>query len=168
MRATVIVGIAGIIGILLSIKITSDRADKAISEAASQTKAATEQIRQARYVTIAGWTLELDKIYIQHPEIMPYFEEGTQITKDSQDYPLAAATAEFIIDLMDSMLDAYNDKWPDEGWRNWAEDTFSTSPIFRSHLEKQRSWYCKHLYPEYLVWSKKDGNPRAPEQETCK
>jgi len=159
--ATVLVGIIGIVGVLVSIKMTSDRADKAIYEAAYQTK-------QARYVSIASWTLELDKIYIQHPQVIPYFEEGKSIAKDSDDYGLVVATAEFIIDLMDSMLDAYNEKWPDEGWRNWAEDIFSKSPIFRSHLEELRTWYCKHLYPQYLDWSKKDGNPRAPEQKTCK
>jgi hypothetical protein len=157
----VFVAIIGAVALVVSIIITSNRADKSIDKA-------TEQIRQARYITVANWTLELDKIYIAHPWIMPYFRESKPIAKDADGYGVAVATAEFTMDLLDSMLDTYDDKWPDEGWGNWAEDTFSKSPIFRSHLEENRTWYCKRLYPKYLDWSKKDGNPRAPEQKPCK
>lgn len=154
MKATVVVGVLGAIGLGVSIFIASIRAE----------------MHQARYVTVANWTLELDKIHMEHPELIEYFQAGKTIEKDfkNKGYGMAVAIAEFYMDLMDSMLDTYSDRWPDEGWRNWAEDTFSKSPILRSHLEEQRSWYCKHLYPKYLEWSKKDGNPRAPEQKPCK
>src|SRR5262249_2670721 len=151
--ATVAVGVLGTIGLGASIFIASDRAE----------------MRQTRYITVATWTLELDKIHNDHPELLEYFRAGKTIEKDfkNSEYGRVIATAEFYMDLMDSMLDRYDDKWPDEGWGNWAEYTFSKSPMLRSHLEEQSSWYCKHLYPKYLEWAKKSGTP-APPQVTCK
>jgi hypothetical protein len=163
----VIVGTVGAIVLVASIIITSERADKAVQEAASQTKALTEQIRHSRYITISNWTLELDKLYIVYPKLMPYFEEGEPISKDAEDYHRVAAIAEFMMDAMDSMLDQYNDNWPDGGWGNWAEETFSKSPIFRYRLEEQRAWYCKHLYAKYIKWAEKVGMEVQP-YEPCK
>ena len=152
MKVSVVVGIGGIICLVISIFIATTRAE----------------MHQAKYVSVVTWMLELDKLYLANPHIMKYFEEDEPISKDSTDYPLAVAAAEFMLDLMDSMLDAYKEKWPDESWRNWAEEIFSKSQILRSYLENKRTWYCKHLYPKYLEWSKKEGNPRAPEQKPCK
>jgi len=166
--ATVLVGIIGIVGVLVSIKMTSDRADKAIYEAAFQTKTLTEQLRHSRYIAVANWTLELDKLYIAYPHIMKYFEEDEPITRDDpQLYALVAGVGEFMMDAMDAMLDQYNDNWPDGGWANWAEATFSKSPIFRIRLEEQRAWYCKHLYAKYVQWAKKEGKD-VPKYEPCK
>lgn len=139
-----------------------------------------DQVKQARilteknnYISSAGWTLELDKIFIDHPELYPYFNAGQEMsTADSQETKyLLISTSELIMDSMDSILSNYDDEWPDDGWRNWAYDAFRESPSLREHLQNRRSWYCRYLYPKYLEWAKTEGmivpaQPRCHERGT--
>jgi hypothetical protein len=137
-RGTVIVGIIGIVGLAVSLIVVA------------------YQLRQNSYITASEWTFDIDKVFIEHPDLRPYFYEGKNIEQKEPDAKryMVTSTAELILDSMDSMLDTHNDSWPDEGWRTRAEDVFRQSPVLRSRLEERRTWYCRRLYLKYLDWSK--------------
>lgn len=125
-------------------------------------------IATANYIAATNWNVELDKIFIEHPDLYPYFYANKKIdpTDNSQKRYLLVSTAETAMDLLDSTLADNNEKWPDPGFEGWAHDLFRLSPVLREHLVERRAWYCRHLYPDFSAWARSN-NISAPYQGKC-
>jgi hypothetical protein len=111
-----------------------------------------KQLKSAAVAEQSNWTLELDKVFIDHSDLRPYFEENRPISPDDPDFPKAVAIAELLMDTIDSMFETgYFPLKP--GWEKWMKDVFANSPILRRHLREKSGWYDR-LYRKFQEWEK--------------
>ena len=101
---------------------------------------------------------ETDKLFIEHPEFRPYFYDGKDLDSVKNDtfYLKAVGISELLLDYFDTMNDmnylSFNDTL-NQGWRNWVEGSFETSPILVKTLTENKNWYPQlNLY--YENWKK--------------
>jgi hypothetical protein len=100
---------------------------------------------QKAYQTV----FDLDRLFLDHPELKPYFYSGQ--TLDAKTDPVLRArvesTAEWISDFFDNLF--YNVKLgPNEDWSAWEsyiEETFRRSPALRDYVQAHRGWYSDEL-----------------------
>ncbi|MGY3520623.1 hypothetical protein [Micromonospora haikouensis] len=97
----------------------------------------------ATYHGVIGLLRELDKTFIEHPEIRPYFYGGKPLAADDPQLPRVQAVAELVLDSFEwiwykrKSFDAENGG----GWKAYMVDTFSSSPALQTHYAKSASWY---------------------------
>lgn len=128
-------------------------------EVAQQTKLSAEAIRNEAYVSMSTWTLELDKAFLDQPELRPFFASGVAIDEDHAEYAKVETLAEMTLDMMDSILELeplFSNKESLEGWKEWMRSTFAESPIVCKHLEHRRKWY-RRVGPFYEEWKRTNG-----------
>jgi hypothetical protein len=115
-----------------------------------QINQASASLQAASYQSIANNTLELDKIFIDKPELRPYFYYGRDINQNEKDYDLVMAVAEFLIDFFDSTLTQLEimpkDKQLDmPAWKKYFSDSFANSPALCKRLQRNPNWYRPNL-----------------------
>ncbi|WP_431977223.1 hypothetical protein [Micromonospora haikouensis] len=97
----------------------------------------------ATYHGVIGLFKELDKTFIEYPEIRPYFYAGKPLALDDPQLPRVEAVAELVLDSFEwiwyrqESFDAENGG----GWKAYMVDTFSSSPALQMHYAKSASWY---------------------------
>jgi hypothetical protein len=103
---------------------------------------------------ITNNSLAVDKLFITNPEMRPYFYYNKPIEKDDKLYEQACATAEYLLDYFDSLLlhlnlSPYLEDYYRKSWEATIIDSFLWSPILRSYLEENRTWFSPELYALY-------------------
>lgn len=94
---------------------------------------------------------DLDKLFIKHPELRPYFYNGQEMSKAASDdeRQRILAIAEFQLDFFDSFLTQreYLTLKPEElkNWRTYIEDSFSHSPAMCYRLKGVEDRYNSEL-----------------------
>lgn len=91
----------------------------------------------------------LDRVFMDRPDLLPYFLEGKSIDKNDQKYLEVSAAAFLILDICD-LIATQNSRYPEfrdtpEIWDSWIKDIFSTSPILRDTFDEYPSWYGNSL-----------------------
>jgi len=117
-----------------------------------QSAQTTQSMQASMYATIASHTLEMDKIFIEHPELRSYFYGGQQITEEDRNYSLVLSIAEYQLDYFDATTTQLGyipddaDKLEDrETWQHYFADSFAKSPILCKRLNANRDWYMESL-----------------------
>lgn len=109
-----------------------------------QLRSANDSLRTGVYANMSNWTFELDKAFIEHPELRPYFYDKKDIREDDPLFAKAAAMAEFELDNFDSIMEQER-YFPagslHEGWRRWIFNGFDKSPVLVRTIEQLRSEY---------------------------
>ena len=106
-----------------------------------------QNIKTQVYQSIGNQLIDINKVFVDHPELRPYFYEGKEISKGSKLYGLATSIAEMRLDFYDSVLIQmkYFPKYFVVGWKETIRDVFAFSPIMRETLEIRRKWYSPGL-----------------------
>jgi hypothetical protein len=123
-----------------------------------------EQLHSSLIAEESRWTLEVDKVFIDHPEFQPYFERNKPISNnDDASYLRVAAVADFMMDGMETILETETGH-VNEGWESWINDSFANSPILRERLCQNPTWYPE-LYSKFQNWKKapKQGAGAVPD-----
>jgi hypothetical protein len=112
----------------------------------------TVSMQASMYATIATQTLEMDKMFIEKPELRPYFYDGVDIKEDDKNYNLVMSIAEYQLDYFDSTRtelgyipkdqDTQEDR---ETWRHYLGDSFANSPILCKRIKANSDWYMEDL-----------------------
>ncbi|MEU4568282.1 hypothetical protein [Micromonospora sp. NPDC023956] len=95
------------------------------------------------YYGAIGLFRELDKTFVEYPEMRPYFYEGKPVAVDDPNRQRVKAMAEMVLDAFEWIwlrrrsLNAEGE-W---GWRAYIIDTFSSSPALQQHYARSDSWY---------------------------
>lgn len=101
--------------------------------AADQASKLRESIDTSTWSALATQIMDVDKQFIENPEMVKYIYEGVPVSEDSTDYPKAYAFAVLVIDLMDSAVVMGNHIDPKifepDAWERYYEYQFSVSPI---------------------------------------
>jgi len=97
--------------------------------------------------------VDLDKVYLEHPELVPYFYGGLDIATNHPDYRQAYATAVMVLDVMDIgklQSTQFKEFWTHpETWEEWIQDQFADSPIVCRVFAERRNWYGSEMTTMY-------------------
>lgn len=116
------------------------------------------EIQHEVYVNANDWMLDLDKAFLEKPELRPYFYDNITIETNDKSYFEALAMAEYELDAFDSFLNhrfVEQHKPVQESWKNSMIFCFNHSPILRSYIRDHIDWYNKNgaLYDSvYKDW----------------
>jgi hypothetical protein len=122
--------------------------NKIISE---QTRYALQSVEGSIYASITTQTLAQDEIFINNPELRPYFYAGKELDPNDPLREKVHAIAEYLLDFYDSLegqLKKYPYLWIHEKktWEANLIDMFAWSPELCRYLEATRDWYSDELY----------------------
>jgi hypothetical protein len=122
--------------------------NKIISE---QTRYALQSVEGSIYASITTQTLAQDEIFINNPELRPYFYAGKELDHNDPLREKVHAIAEYLLDFYDSLegqLKKYPYLWIHEKktWEANLIDMFAWSPELCRYLEATRDWYSDELY----------------------
>lgn len=109
-------------------------------------------MQASMYATIATHTFEMDRLFIEHPNLRSYFYDGKDIDQKDKDYDLVIAIAEHQLDYFDAtwtqlgyIPDDEDKKEDRETWKRYFFDSFANSPILCRRINMNRSWYMQSL-----------------------
>jgi len=125
-----------------------------------QTSYALQSLEGSIYANVTNQTLAQDQIFIQNPELRPYFYEGKDTNPNDPLHNKVHATAEYLLDFFDSLetqLKKYPYLWIHERreWEANTVDMFAWSPVLCRYLDATRSWYSEELYALKTAGEKK-------------
>ncbi|HXH92048.1 MAG TPA: hypothetical protein VNN25_10745 [Thermoanaerobaculia bacterium] len=126
-----------------------------------QAKKLTESIESSNrsnnlstWSTITNQGMEIDKIFVDHPEFQPYFFEGVVIRSKDPNFPRAKAIATAFLDYIDSAtaLLYQMKKTPTpvpfveyDTWNHYFEVQFGTSPLLCQTLFESKDIYGQEI-----------------------
>lgn len=110
------------------------------------------QLENSAFQTINEQMLEQDKIFIENPEIRPYFYDGVSFSDEDRKNTKLVNQVKAVAD---SRLDFYDLLWTQSdyieelrvggpGWQAWAcfmRHSFDRSPALRERLVEVERWY---------------------------
>jgi hypothetical protein len=93
--------------------------------------------------------LELHRVFLNHPELRPYFFEGKDIKETDPLYPKVEAVADMHLDAFAYNLDyrlVFPDGWRTaEGYKDYIRSRLALSPVMRRRLEQKPDWFSPYL-----------------------
>lgn len=137
-----------------------------VGNLAEQTKRNTDALKlqteainlQKRSVEEQTWQMitqqmnDINKLFIEHPDIYPYFNQKKQVKMNEKIYPKVISMADMLLDFMDGFEDDHVRKlsgMEDNGkywtaWGNYFQDQFSLSPVLCERYNEVKSWYTEN------------------------
>jgi len=99
---------------------------------------------------------EINKVFIEKPELWPYFEEGLKASKEDKNYNAVMALADMHIDFFDALwiqtdnIDSLyeGDDW--NSWNNWIMNVTKNSPNLCERFDDTKRFYSKG-FANYLL-----------------
>lgn len=139
---SLIISIAGSIGVIVSLWIWN-----------RQTRIFNRQLMEGIAQSVNTYSMEISRLFLQNPDLRPYFFGGKTIDESHPDYLRAEAVAEVILDIFWTMLRQSNRiqgvEFADEEARNlwgvYMGDCFAASPLLTSFLMKRKDWYGQDM-----------------------
>jgi len=93
--------------------------------------------------------LTLHRVFLDHPELRPYFFENKDLEETDPLYPQVEAVADMHLDVFAYNLDyrlVFPDGWRTaEGYKDYIRSRLALSPIMRRRLEKRADWFSPLL-----------------------
>jgi hypothetical protein len=125
-----------------------------------QTSYALQSVEGNIYSNITTQSLAEDQIFVNNPELRPYFYEGKLLEPNDPLKHKVHATSEYVLDFFDSLesqLKKYPNLWIHEK-REWEAniiDQFAWSPELCRYLDATKDWYSPELYDLRVKGEKK-------------
>ena len=104
-------------------------------------------IRSDTYSKIFSQAFEVAKLLAERPALRPYFYDNVDPPLGSSDIGELNAIAEIVADLLEHITYQRNNL-PRESWVKWVnfiQSMYRTSPVLRSFLERNSSWYIQEF-----------------------
>src|SRR5438477_4270833 len=123
---SLLISLAGSIGVVVSLWLLY-----------RQTGIFNRQLMESVAQSVTSYSLEISRLFLQHPDLRPYFFSGQTIEESHPDYLRAEAVAEVILDIFWTMSNEarriqgfqFADEEARSQWANYMSDCFATSPI---------------------------------------
>jgi hypothetical protein len=114
-----------------------------------QTCQINKSIQDDTYQKAQDRTYDLDRHFIDHPELRQYFYDNHSLgqTADEKMRAQVETTAEWISDFDDSLLSLFEDH-PDLDspyWRSYIQESIENSPAVRTFVRGHPRWYSPDL-----------------------
>lgn len=117
-----------------------------------QIEAQNAQLRLQSYVAITARIFEVNKLFVDNPELRRYFYDGVVLT-DKEVMAKASSVAEFLLDFYSTIqehqafLDQDVPTW--EEWISYIKEGFKRSPFLCVYFEGKLNWYEPQLREFY-------------------
>lgn len=139
---SLLISIAGSIGVIVSLWLLK-----------RQTGVFRSQLMESLSQSLTSYSLEISRLFLQQPDLRPYFFAGQPIEEGHPDYLRAEAVAEVILDIFWIMMvqakrvrgREFTDEETRVQWAIYMGDCFATSPILTSFLTKRKEWYGQEM-----------------------
>jgi len=115
---------------------------------------AVSEIRRARLIVdretdyrIYDMMLELDRFFIEHPDLRPYIYDGKTLpdeyAEDTPEHHRIIAAVEMVLDFMECAYTQFDlmPLFQRIGWIEYMIEVGRTSPLLREFLDSEREWY---------------------------
>jgi hypothetical protein len=132
-RWTLIIQVFGIILVVASLGFV-----------AYQTRQTAELARRQAYEGGSGQMSAIDNIFVEHPELYPYFYDGKMIAKNDPEYFKVLTVAMAITNFLEGTLPRDGAE-PMPWWEKYMNDQFAISPIMCEYLEQRQNWFDPRL-----------------------
>jgi hypothetical protein len=109
-----------------------------------QTRQTAEIARRQAYEGGSGQMSAIDNIFVEHPELYPYFYDGKVITKNDPEYFKVLTVAMAITNFLEGTLPR-DGAQPMPWWVKYMNDQFAISPIMCDYLEERQNWFDPRL-----------------------
>lgn len=158
------VSAAGFVIVLITVRLLL----RQTREMATQTKHVAESLRIDASTSVASQVFAVDHIFIECPELRPYFYSDKEIDVDNPMYNQAAAVAELLLDSFEAIL-LQMDKFPyvvvcsRKTWEEYVIDSFAASPLLRKRLLQDPNWW-----PEEILKMEQQGEARRQSKDNTK
>jgi hypothetical protein len=142
---SLVISIAGFITVIISLVLLT----RQTREMTLQSKYVASSLEKTVYETASGRGFALDKIFIDNPELRPYFYSGKDIGEDDPCFDKVVAVADFILDFMDYIVlqpQHFAQIFSPKSWEPWMKDMFANSPVLCGRLQEvEGRWHSKAL-----------------------
>jgi hypothetical protein len=120
--------------------------------AIQQSRLGTKGTRANVYNSINMEMMEIDRYFVEHPDLKPYFYECKDVAETDPIYPRVASMAEWMIDFMDNVLVLSRSMpefpWKDS-WFKYFEDLFNNSVVMCRFWRQRETWYAGAMRKYY-------------------
>jgi hypothetical protein len=115
-----------------------------------QTRYSWQSVESNVFGIVANQTLTEDQMFVNAPELRPYFYHGKLLTDHDPLSGKVKAAAEYLLDYFDSQatqLKKYPNLWRSEkdAWEANIVDQFAWSPVLCWYLEVNKEWWSDEL-----------------------
>lgn len=116
-------------------------------EAAQQTKKAAVAISAATYQGVNAQLQEIDLLFVQYPELRPYFYADKPMPQDRRERDRVMAVAELLVDFMDNVVTQGHAMPADHRkvWNDYFKEQHASSAAIRIYWHENSHWYRKEL-----------------------
>ena len=133
-----VISALGFTAVLVSIRTAREQ----MSHMSAQTKILTRDRSVSNVLT-------LHRLFLDHPELRPYFFEGKDLEESDPLYPRVETVADMHLDVFAYNLD-YRLAFPDdyrspEAYMSYVRSRLALSPVMRRRLEKKAEWFSPYL-----------------------
>jgi hypothetical protein len=95
---------------------------------------------------------QITRLFIEYPEMRPYFYKSQPIEESHADYARAEAIAELVLDALFTISDQAKrsgelraGQRASGNWLAYVSDSFAQSPILVKFLTERQTWYNEEL-----------------------
>lgn len=122
---------------------------KRLASHGEELKLQTKLLKLNSYVSITARTFEIDRLFVEVPDLRPYFYDAVVID-DPDVVARASAVAEFILDFYSAIQEHLDHLESDDmpslaEWITYMQHGFKYSPFLCYYLEKRSDWYEDQL-----------------------
>lgn len=128
---------------------------------AYQTQQTAQLAKRQAYEGGSGQMAAIDNIFVEHPELYPYFYEGKVIAQNDPEYVKVLTVAMAVTNFLEATL-------PREGadpmpwWGKYMSDQFASSPIMCEYLERRNDWFDPRLVKIMREAKGRTNSPHTP------
>lgn len=118
-------------------------------EMARQSRRLAESNHAIVYQHCVGLMIEIDRYFVDSPELRPYFYGNRRLPTRGVERERALALAEWFADFADDFMvqrQSIPNRWIDV-WSAYFADIIETSPALRTYWRAARHWYASDLNP---------------------
>lgn len=145
-------------------------------KSADQAHQSAEIARRALHTTANQFAAQLvitaGQVFIEHPELRPYFEAKREIEEgmDEKDQDRIEAAALTQLDVMETIWDHHEEMNQEDidAWREWIHDLFERSPVLRNQYKP--TWYpsINEMFAEHLCTDAQHSYAKKQHEESEK
>lgn len=123
-----------------------------------QSRITNRAVEAQTWQAITQQGYDISRIFVEHPNLRPYFYDGITIDRNATDFHAVMAICEMYLDFIDSMQDEHVFALPgmtENGenralWNKYFKDIFASSPAIRAYAEEKKLWYSPGVFDEYM------------------
>jgi hypothetical protein len=103
--------------------------------------------RASVYQTVADQMMSIDRLFVERPELRPYFYGNEPPPSEGLDRERVTAATELFVDFMDNVATQapHMPEYLSGPWAKYFREVASTSPSIRSFWRANRDWYDDSL-----------------------